>query len=133
MNGEEPINHTLYNYMYGDVTMYGVYRTIMYKPNIFDMRAITKKAVSCFLNNESFSSDNTVVEVGSKRTVLKLFGNSIAYKHLDGSIEICNGGYYRMTATTRERLNGIPGVKIHKEKGVWYLNGEMWDGTLTKI
>ena len=33
------------------------------------------------------------------------------------------------TNTTKERLNGIPGVCIQQKKGVWYLNGkEMLDG-----
>ena len=31
--------------------------------------------------------------------------------------------------STKERLNGIPGVCIQQKKGIWYLNGkEMLDG-----
>lgn len=37
------------------------------------------------------------------------------------------------TNTTKERLNALPGVNIVQKLGKWYLNGVLWDGTLTNI
>ena len=39
-----------------------------------------------------------------------------------GKIEISMAGY--PTTTTRERLNGIPGVSLTQKKGIQYLNGQ---------
>jgi hypothetical protein len=91
------------------------------------MRKITKEAVNAFLQGYDYSNSNTKV-LASGNTVsstMTLFGNLIAIKNAD-YISITNAGYF--TATTKERLNGIPGVSISQSKGVWYLNGKEWDG-----
>ena len=38
-----------------------------------------------------------------------------------------------MTHTTKERLNGIPGIQVVQRKGVWYLNGIEWDGSRVAV
>ena len=62
---------------------------------------------------------------------MKLHGNTIAVlrwdsQHCYGGLRITNCGWF--TTTTKERLNGLSGVAIHQSKGVWYLNGDAWDG-----
>ena len=47
------------------------------------MRPITAKAVQKFLNAETFKMSNTEVEVLANVTILKLFGNAIAYRYND--------------------------------------------------
>ena len=101
--------------------------------NTNTMRTITEKAIEKFLNAETFKSGNTAVEVLPNVTILKLFGNAIAYQYNDPerTLSITNCGY--KTATTKERLNAIPKVSIQQTKGVWYLNGAEWDGKLIDI
>jgi hypothetical protein len=62
---------------------------------------------------------------------LKLFGNKIAAIESDGRLWISNAGWD--TKTTKERLNGLPGVSIQQKKGEWYLNGNQWDGNPTYV
>lgn len=97
------------------------------------MRKITKEAVNAFMNAEKFNGSNTKVEVLPNVTVLKLHGNAIAYRYNDPerTLSISNCGW--PTNTTKERLNGIPNVNIIQRKGVWFLNGEKWDGELIDI
>lgn len=97
------------------------------------MRTITENAIEKFLNAESFKSSNTIVEVLPNVTILKLFGNAIAYRYNDPekTLSITNCGYN--TATTKERLNGIPNVHIVQNKGKWFLNEVEWDGELIDI
>ncbi len=97
------------------------------------MRTITENAIEKFLNAESFKSSNTIVEVLPNVTILKLFGNAIAYRYNDPekTLSITNCGYN--TATTKERLNGIPNVNIVQKKGKWFLNEVEWDGELIDI
>jgi len=97
------------------------------------MRTITENAIEKFLNAETFKSSNTIVEVLPNVTILKLFGNAIAYQYNDPNktLSITNCGYE--TATTKERLNGLPNVRINQTKGIWYLNGAEWDGELIDI
>jgi hypothetical protein len=57
---------------------------------------------------------------------MRLHGNLIAKIDADGTLAITNAGWF--TNTTKERLNGIPGVSICQKKGDWYLNGRKWDG-----
>jgi len=94
------------------------------------MNKITEKSIEAFINANKFKMSNTEVEVLPNVTVLKLFGNEIAYKYNDPdrTIMITNAGWF--TRTTKERLNGIPSVRINQKKGVWYLNGKRWDGKL---
>ena len=97
------------------------------------MRQITKNAIEKFLNAESFKNSNTEVEVLPNVTILKLFGNPIAYKYNDPNktLSITNAGW--KTNTTKERLNALPNISISQKKGVWYLNGTEWNGNLIDI
>lgn len=54
-------------------------------------------------------------------------GNSMT----DDGIEVTNAGW--PTVTTRERLNGLIGVRVHQKGGKQYLNGNEWDGSWTLI
>jgi hypothetical protein len=97
------------------------------------MKKITQKAIEAFLNAKSFKGSNTRVEVLPNVTVLKLFGNEIAYLYNDPerTLSITNAGW--KSVTTKERLNAIPNVSIRQIKGNWYLNGLLWDGKLINI
>lgn len=107
------------------------------------MRKITKQATMAFLSNKEFKKDNTEVVVSRIKgngidlmsSSLLLHSNLIALAIRNGdSIEemyITNAGWF--SNTTKERLNGIPGVNIRQVRGNWYLNGHQWDGKLTKI
>lgn len=100
------------------------------------MRKITAEAVNAFLAGEPFSKQNTAVEVREyqnapgKWVILLLHGNPIARYRLGDasrlSLRVCDGGW--QTRTTAERLNGLPGVRVHQKAGQWYLNGYPWDG-----
>ncbi len=97
------------------------------------MKQITEKSIKAFLNAEPFKLDNTEVVVLPNVTVLKLFGNEIAYRYNDPerTLSITNCGW--QTNTTKERLNGLPKVSISQKKGQWYLNGTLWDGKLIDV
>lgn len=61
---------------------------------------------------------------------LKLHGNTIAELSADG-LFITSAGW--KTPTTKERLNGLPGVHIQQKNFQWFLNGEIWDGGFIRI
>lgn len=91
-------------------------------------RKITTEAINAFMNGQKFNKDNTSVFIGETGTSsLHLHGNLIARRFPDGSLEVGNGGW--SSNTTKERLNGIPGVSVCQRKGVWFLNGKEWDGS----
>jgi hypothetical protein len=46
-------------------------------------------------------------------------------------LQISNAGW--ASNTTKERLNGIPGVHIKQKNWTWYLNGQEWDGGWKRI
>jgi len=94
------------------------------------MRKITDNAIYAFLNDRKFNGSNTLVSINSSGTILKLHGNLIAIKK-DGKLWITNAGWF--SNTTKERLNGLPNVHIKQIKGLWYLNGNFWDGKLIAI
>lgn len=94
------------------------------------MRQVTRESIAAFLSGIKYKSHNTEVTAINGTTKLYLFGNLIAKKTKD-SIEISNAGYF--TNTTKDRLNGLPNVRINQEKGRWYLNGDLWNGKWTKI
>lgn len=75
-----------------------------------------------------FKSGNMEIKVMENVTVMLLHGNEIAYRYNDPerTLTITNAGWF--SNTTKERLNSIPGVSISQKKGVWYLNGNEWDG-----
>ena len=83
-------------------------------------RKVTQKSVTALLYDEPFKSKNTVVKDG----VLMLHNSGIMRKTPEGRIEIRTAGY--PTPTTRERLNGLPGVKVHQRAGSQYLNSIPW-------
>jgi len=104
------------------------------------MRKITEAAIQAFLSGEEFSRDNTRVEVRPFKNatedsvVLVLHGNPIAaYLESTGvaTLQVCDGNH--QTRTTKERLNGLPGVRVHQKAGQWYLNGMAWDGSWTHV
>jgi len=101
------------------------------------MRKITQDSVNAFLNQQKFYKDNTQVEVLPNVTILKLFGNEIAYLYNDPeqTLSITNSGWF--TNTTKERLNALPNVSIQQKTinnvKKWYLNGQLWNGKLTDI
>lgn len=86
------------------------------------MRKITKQTVEAFENNQNFESDNTKVSSDQFMNRMWLHGNLIAVKdHVNNILKVSLCGWN--TPTTRERLNGIPGVSIHTRKGQPFLNG----------
>lgn len=89
-------------------------------------RKITIEAIYAFIEGRKFSSWNTRVGVYPDCTTLYLHDNEISILNKDNSIEISNSGWF--TTTTKERLNGIPWVRIVQKKWVWYLNGNEWNG-----
>lgn len=94
------------------------------------MRKITSEAVNAFYNNETYKKSNTEVEVLQNETKFYLHGNLIAKKE-KGNVYISNAGW--RTNTTKERLNGLPGVNIYQKNWQWYLNGKEWNGEWTTI
>ena len=97
------------------------------------MRKITRNAVNAFMNASPFSESNTVVEVLPNVTILRLHGNAIAYRYNDPkrTLSITDAGW--PTNTTKERLNGIPGINICQHNFIWYLNGKEWNGEYIDI
>ena len=91
------------------------------------MRKITREIVSAFMRRETKTIGNSRTD----GTTLYLHGNAIAKHCLDGSMKITTAGWN--TPTTRERLNGLPGVSVWVRRGQLYLNGEKWDGKWTEV
>lgn len=94
------------------------------------MRQITQNSVNAFINHKANKLSNTQVITCNNVSKMYLFGNLIAVNN-NGVISVSNAGWESIT--TKERLNGIPGVNIKQSKGLWYLNGVEWNGKLTKI
>ena len=89
-------------------------------------RQVTETTIRKFMNDENFRLSNTEIITDSESTKLYLFGNLIARKDkATGKIEVTMAGYG--TATTRERLNGLPNVRINQINGAQYLNGKVID------
>jgi len=98
------------------------------------MRKITKNSIIAFLSDSSFKSSNTNVVINNTTGVIRLmlFGNCIATKNIgEKSFIIRNCGFF--TNTTKERLNGLPNVRINQKNYDWYLNGQNWNGKDEKI
>lgn len=100
-------------------------------------RKITTDAINAFMSGREFSRDNTRVSVESEKhqlVHLYLHNNLIAKRYVENGeqmLMISNAGW--STNTTKERLNGIPGVRISQKSFSWYLNGKEWDGGWVKI
>jgi hypothetical protein len=84
------------------------------------MRQITRKAVEALLVGSRYKNSNTEV----RDNAMYLYGHKIAWLDVNGQLWISHCGY--KTNTTKERLNGLPGVNIHQRNYQWYLNGEEW-------
>lgn len=85
------------------------------------MRQITRDIVNAFQNSRSLRIDNSRTDGQS----LWLFGNKIAEIRRDG-LWITNAGWD--SRTTYERLNGLSGVHVRKQRGTLLLNDRVWDG-----
>ena len=97
------------------------------------MRLITSQSVQAFNNAKAFKKANMEVEVLPNVTILKLHGNSIAFRYNDpkSTLSITNCGW--QSNTTKERLNALSGVNIYQKQGVWYLNDKEWNGNLIDV
>lgn len=97
------------------------------------MKLITEESIKAFENAQPFKKSNMEVEVLPNVTILKLHGNSIAYRYNDPekTLSITNCGW--KNKTTKERLNGLDGVNITQKNGVWFLNSNEWDGKLIDV
>jgi len=90
------------------------------------MRQITREITRAFEERRSLKIDNSHTDGNS----LWLFGNKIA-EWRDGYLWITDAGWD--SKTTKERLNGLSGVNIRQERGVWYLNDKVWDGRWVNV
>ena len=95
------------------------------------MRKITKESIKAFYNREPFKKSNMIVENKEEKTYLKLFNNTIAKLDENNELFITTADWN--TRTTRDRLNGLPGVRLGTKKGQLYLNNIPWDGKLINI
>jgi len=96
-----------------------------------NMRKITSEAVDKFLSKTPFRKSNMSVEESYGVYKLKLHGNTIATIDERGVLSVSNAGW--ASNTTKERLNGIPGVRVHQKNWNWFLNGVEWDGSWKRI
>jgi hypothetical protein len=86
------------------------------------MRTITSKAIAAFKSAKNFKSGATQVNQVIGGVELILHGNTIA-RNIDGeglSINLCGWN----TPTTRDRLNGLPNVRVNTKQGQAFLNGQ---------
>jgi hypothetical protein len=105
------------------------------------MRQITRESIHAFLKGKYFSKANMSVIVYDTthgyRSIMRLHNNPIAKLDIDAETNHChnlwitNAGW--SSNTTKERLNGLPGVSIVQRNFQWYLNGQPWDGSWKQI
>jgi hypothetical protein len=99
-----------------------------------NMRKITGEAVDAFLSGRNYKKDNTEVVVQGNKVTMLLHDNKIAMVGAFDShpeLRITTGGWD--TNTTKERLNGLPGVQVNHSDHKLYLNGKKWDGEWTTV
>ena len=94
-------------------------------------RKITNESIDKFLSRETFKKSNMEVDQCYGQYRLKLHGNTIAVLDEFNMLSISNAGWE--SNTTKERLNGLPHVRIHQRKFQWYLNGNEWNGEWTRV
>ena len=94
-------------------------------------RKITQESIDKFLSRETFKKSNMEVDQCYGQYRLKLHGNTIAVLDEFNMLSISNAGWE--SNTTKERLNGLPHVRIHQRKFQWYLNGNEWNGEWTRV
>jgi hypothetical protein len=90
------------------------------------MRKVTEITSNAFLERTETSMSNTQTIQEGKDFLYELHGHIIAILKYSGELLISNCGY--KTNVTKERLNALPNVSIVQRKGVWYLNGNEWNG-----
>ena len=89
-------------------------------------RKITDQAVSAFYAGANLTKSNMFVT----QKQMYLHGNMIA-KIDNGDLFITTCGWN--TPTTKERLNGLSGVRVNTKAYQLYLNGEPWNGYWIKV
>ena len=94
-------------------------------------RKITNESIDKFLSRETFKKSNMEVDQCFGQYRLKLHGNTIAVLDEFNMLSISNAGWE--SNTTKERLNGLPHVRINQKKFQWYLNGNEWNGEWTRV
>ena len=96
------------------------------------MRKITKNVVSSFLAGRSFNCNHDHVKIEKNDVKMFFHENLIAIRKINEPyFKITNAGWF--SNTTKERLNGLPNVRINQKAGIWYLNGNKWNGNLIQI
>lgn len=90
------------------------------------MRKITREIAFAFEHGITLKIDNSRTDGRS----LWLFDNKIAEKRADG-LWVTNAGW--QSNTTKERLNGLRGVRIQQVRGQWYLNDIAWNGEWVRV
>ena len=91
------------------------------------MRKITRRCVIAFHKGIAHRESNTRTD---GRT-LYLHDNPIARFDEQGDLWVTTAGWN--TVTTRERLNGLPGVSVFVRRGRLHLNDEPWNGDWVRI
>ena len=116
------------------------------------MRKVTEAACAAFESGTDWAQGNTEVRtnaliprdlpIGTNApagscTCMYLHGNPIAVRRQNGELWLSTGGYTdargRASNTTLNRLNGLPGVYVHYDKGELILHAGVesdwnWDG-----
>jgi hypothetical protein len=90
------------------------------------MRKITREIVHAFEHGRALKIGNSM----TTSNALWLFDNMIAERR-QGRLWITNAGW--QSNTTKERLNGLSGVRINQVRGQWYLNGNAWNGEWVEV
>jgi hypothetical protein len=91
------------------------------------MRKIEKEIMQAWNEGRNWHKDNTAVEFRATEMygftkVLRLHGNAIAQWNTIEGLKVCHCGWE--TATTKSRLNCLPGVRVSQNDFQWYLNGQ---------
>lgn len=95
------------------------------------MRKITEESIKAFYNRKPFKKSNMIVKNKEEKTYLILFGNTIAILDENNELFITTADWN--SVTTRDRLNGLSGVRLRTKKENLYLNNIPWDGKLINI
>ena len=90
------------------------------------MRKITREIVHAFEHGITTKIDNSRTDGRS----MWLFENKIA-EFREGVLWVTNAGW--QSKTTKERLNGLRGVRVHQSRKQWYLNGNAWNGEWVRV
>ncbi len=90
------------------------------------MRKVTSEIVRAFMAGDSLTVGNTQTD----GQAIWLHGNKIAEWRGTG-MWITTAGW--QTNTTKERLNGLPGVKVDTKNFDLFLNDKAWNGAWVKV